>query len=165
MKERYFQYMKKSVYLDSTIFSFYCDKRPNSLQRQQITADWWETQRKYYDNYTSFFVIKEVSNPVYPQWEEVTALAKLIPVLEETPEVRGIVKAYLENKLMPVDDAGDAAHLAIASYYSIDFLLTWNCIHLANANKIEHIRRINMRLGLFTPDLITPEQLFMEEPI
>lgn len=102
---------------------------------------------------------------MYPNWEKVAALAKQVPVLEETPEIRGIVKAYLENKLMPADDAGDAAHLVIASYYSVDFLLTWNCIHLANANKVEHIRRINMRLGLFTPDLTTPEQLFMEEPL
>ena len=157
--------MKKSVYLDSTIFSFYYDERPGSLHRQGITVDWWETQRKYYDNYTSFFVIKEVGNPVYPNWEKVAALAKQIPVLEDTPEIRGIVKVYLENKLMPADDAGDAAHLAIASYYSVDFLLTWNCIHLANANKVEHIRQINMRLGLLTPDLITPEQLYMEETI
>ena len=102
---------------------------------------------------------------MYPEWEKVAALATQVPVLEETPEIRGIVKVYIENKLMPTDDAGDAAHLAIASYYSVDFLLTWNCLHLANANKVEHIRQINMRLGLFTPDLITPEQLYMEETV
>jgi len=107
-------------------------------------------------------VLKEVGNPVYPNWEKVATLAEQVQVLEETPEIRGIVKVYLENKLMPADDVGDAAHLAIASFYSVDFLLTWNCIHLANANKMEHIRRINMRLGLLSPELITPEQLFME---
>ena len=99
---------------------------------------------------------------MYPNWEKVATLAEQVQVLEETPEIRGIVKVYLENKLMPADDVGDAAHLAIASFYSVDFLLTWNCIHLANANKMEHIRRINMRLGLLSPELITPEQLFME---
>lgn len=155
--------MRKSVYLDSTIFSFYHDDRPGSLQRQNITFEWWNTQRRYYENFTSFFVIKEISNPAYPLWKKVSALANQVPILEETPEIRGIVKVYIENKLMPADDFGDAAHLAIASYYSIDFLLTWNCFHLANANKTEHIRRINMRLGLFTPELTTPEQLFMEE--
>ncbi len=108
-------------------------------------------------------MIKEISNPVYPNWDKVTELSNKIPVLENIPEIQGIVKIYLENKLMPADDFGDAAHLAIASYYSIDFLMTWNCIHLANANKTEHIRRINMLLGLISPELITPEQLFMEE--
>jgi len=155
--------MRKKVYLDSTFFSFFYDTRPNSIHRQQITVDWWNNQHHYYDIFTSFFVLKEVSNPVYPDWDRVTALAELVPVLEETPEIRGIVKAYISNKLMPADDFGDAAHLAIASFYSIEYLLTWNCIHLANANKVEHIRRINMRLGLLSPELITPEQLFMED--
>jgi hypothetical protein len=63
---------------------------------------------------------------------------------------------------MPADDAGDAAHLAVASYHGVDYLLTWNCRHLANANKFEHIRVINRRLGLMTPELVTPEQLFEE---
>ena len=155
--------MKKSVYLDSTIFSFYYDERPNSLSRKDITVNWWQTQRNFYDIYTSFFVLKEVGNPVYPNWEKIAELANQVPILESTPEIQGIVTIYLDNKLMPSDDFGDAAHLAIASYYSIDFLMTWNCTHLANANKIEHIRRINTRLGLISPELITPEQLFMEE--
>lgn len=45
----------------------------------------------------------------------------------------------------------------------LDYLLTWNCRHLANANKFEHIRSINRRLGLLTPELVTPEQLFEEK--
>lgn len=155
--------MKKSVYLDSTVFSFYYDSRPASSHRRKITVDWWETQQQHYDLFTSFFVLQEVGNPVYPNWEKVTALTEQVPILEDVPEIKGIVKVYLENRLMPADDFGDAAHLAIASFYSIDFLLTWNCIHLANANKVEHIRKINMRLGLLSPELITPEQLFMED--
>ena len=55
--------------------------------------------------------------------------------------------------------AGDAFHLAIASYHNCDFILTWNCWHLANANKFAHIRRVNARLGLFVPALVTPLQL------
>ena len=155
--------MAKSVYLDSTIFSFFHDNRDGSSYRREITVDWWNTQRRYYDIYTSYFVLQEVGNPVYPDWQKVAALAEQVPLLEEVAEIRGMVKVCLENKLIPQDDAGDAVHLALASYYSMDYLLTWNCLHLANANKVEHIRRINMRLGVFTPDLVTPEQLFMEE--
>jgi hypothetical protein len=58
---------------------------------------------------------------------------------------------------------GDAVHLAYASYYKMDFLLTWNCSHLANANKKDHIRRINAMLNLPTPEIITPLELFQEE--
>jgi hypothetical protein len=60
---------------------------------------------------------------------------------------------------MPADPAGAALHLAFASYYRCHFLLTWNCQHLANANKFEHIRHVNSELGLFCPVLTTPFQL------
>jgi hypothetical protein len=57
---------------------------------------------------------------------------------------------------MPNDPQGDALHLAIASYHKVDVLLTWNCRHLANANKFNHIRRVNYEIGLSTPILATP---------
>jgi predicted nucleic acid-binding protein len=63
---------------------------------------------------------------------------------------------------MPRSDPGDAYHLAMASYYQVDFLLTWNCRHLANVNKQEHIKKVNEELGLKVPILTTPEMLFSE---
>ena len=63
---------------------------------------------------------------------------------------------------MPADPRGDALHLALASFYKCDFLLTWNCTHLANANKFGHIRRINVMLGLNVPLLVTPLELLGE---
>ena len=82
-----------------------------------------------------------------------------LPRLEISDAVQEIVEIYIANTLMPSDQLGDALHLALASYYKIDFLLTWNCVHLANANKQLHIRRINERLRLFTPELVTPLEL------
>ena len=64
---------------------------------------------------------------------------------------------------MPSQAMGDAAHLALASFYKCDFLVTWNCQHLANANKFDHIRRINSLLGLFLPILVTPLELLEGE--
>jgi hypothetical protein len=55
--------------------------------------------------------------------------------------------------------SGDATHLALASYHGCDFLLTWNCRHIANPNKAAHILRINTRLGLHVPRLVTPLDL------
>ena len=63
---------------------------------------------------------------------------------------------------MPMEEGGDAVHLAYASFYRMDFLLTWNCNHLANANKKTHIHIINARMDLFTPEIITPLELFLE---
>jgi hypothetical protein len=69
------------------------------------------------------------------------------------------VEAYVQHKLMPSDPGGDAIHLALASYHKCDFLVTWNCRHLANANKFGHVRRLNTMLGLFVPALVTPLEL------
>lgn len=69
---------------------------------------------------------------------------------------------YVRHKLTP--RSPDAAHLAFASVYSINFLLTWNCVHLANTNKARHIKVINDRLRLHTPMIVTPLTLLAEVP-
>ncbi len=67
------------------------------------------------------------------------------------PQIYFFAKVYIENFLMPRGLLGDAIHLAYSSYYKVDFLLTWNCNHLANANKEQHIRIVNNKLNLSTP--------------
>jgi predicted nucleic acid-binding protein len=153
---------KKSAYIETTVFSFYHDERPSCAYQRTVTREWWATQSARYRLATSYLSVAEVSNPVYPGWEQVRALALSVPMLADAPELKGIVRVYLDNRLMPQDDAGDALHLAIASFHRVDYLVTWNCRHLANANKFEHVRSINMRLGLLTPAIVTPAQLFEE---
>lgn len=75
-------------------------------------------------------------------------------------EVEKAAEVYVKRLLMPNDVEGDAIHLAYASYYKIDFLLTWNCKHLANASKRQHIRAVNALLGLYVPEITTPLELF-----
>jgi len=82
-----------------------------------------------------------------------------LPVLPIDGATADFVSAYLRHKLMPRDPTGDALHLALASQHKCDFLLTWNCMHLANANKFGQIRRVNTMLELFVPTLTTPLEL------
>jgi hypothetical protein len=154
--------MTPRVYLDSTVFSFYHDTRPLSAQRRAVTVEWWDVQRDLYEVYTSHFAVDEVCQPSYPNRNQVAALARSTLLLPMSEDIEGIIAAYLHHQLMPRDDAGDAAHLAMASYHAMDYLATWNCRHLANVNKVDHIRRINLRLGLVTPEIVTPEQLLRE---
>ena len=64
---------------------------------------------------------------------------------------------------MPAEALGDAHHLALASYHRCGMLVTWNCKHIANANKLSHIRRVNALLGLETPALVTPLELLEKD--
>jgi hypothetical protein len=155
--------MAETVYIETTIPSFYCDGRDGSAYRREATRQWWETQRQQFDCYTSYFTLWETTKGVYPNSADVRALAESLPVLSYPKEIDEIIEVYIRNFVMPDDAKGDAAHLAIASYHSIDYLLTWNCKNLANAFKYAHIQKINLRLGLLTPLIVTPEMLSKED--
>lgn len=154
--------VRQSVYLDSTIPSYLFDERESLQTYVEVTQAWWEEERHHFDLWISDATIAEVSQGEYPNKPKIIACIAALAVLPPHPILVDIVRIYLENYLMPRVFTGDALHLAYASYYKVDFLLTWNCNHLANANKKQHIRIINDRLRLFTPEIITPLELFTE---
>lgn len=78
-----------------------------------------------------------------------------LPAIPIEDEIQETVEVYIQHRVMPNNPLGDALHLAVASFHKCDYLLTWNCEHLANANKFGHIRRINTLLGLHVPMLVT----------
>lgn len=154
--------MRKSVYLDSTIPSYLFDERESIRLHCDITKKWMDEESRNFEIFVSLETIAELSNGEFPKKNDILEFVKTIERLEPNPEIAKIVAIYIENSLMPKDEQGDAVHLAYASFYKIDFLLTWNCNHLANANKKQHIRIINTRLNLYTPEIITPLELFSE---
>ena len=66
--------------------------------------------------------------------------------------------------ILPPHAFPDAAHVAVSAVHAVDYLLTWNCKHLANANKFDHIQVLNARRRLVSPALVTPTQLLEMEP-
>ena len=157
--------MKSVVYIETTIPSFYQEVRtePEMIARRNWTREWWNNQREHYQLVTSIAVIEELERGDYPNKEKILNLVADIPLLSINTEIHDIVETYIKRKLMPADILGGALHLAIASFHGCDFLLTWNCKHLANANKFSHIRRLNTLLGLYVPALITPVELLSWE--
>jgi predicted nucleic acid-binding protein len=155
--------MKKSVYLDATIPSHYFDERTSIKTFIEITKRWWEFERKHYNLFLSEATIAEIQTGIYPKQDQVLKLVQKIDILVLNNDIEDIVEVYVKEFVMPKKKFGDAYHLAIASYYKIDFLLTWNCDHLANANKSKHIASVNLRLGLSIPEIVTPMQLFQEK--
>ncbi len=153
--------MNPKVYIETSIPSFYHQTRaePDMLARQQWTRDWWDNCSHDYSLVTSVAVLDELSKGNYPTKDDALRLMDSLPLLPIEEAITEIVQAYIQHKLMPDDPVGDALHLALASYYKCDFLLTWNCRHLANANKFGHIRRVNTLLGLYVPLLVTPLEL------
>lgn len=112
---------------------------------------------------TSLAVFSELAEAPDPKRAECITLMDNLPLVEFTDEVADLVEVYIANKIMPADATGDALHLALATFHECDILVSWNCRHIANANKSDHIRRINGRLGYETPKLITPLELLNEQ--
>jgi predicted nucleic acid-binding protein len=156
--------MLKTVYIETSIPSYYYESRPGVkfAAWREITREWWKTYRHFYQVVTSDAVFVELTEGDHPHKQQKLSLLDEIEFIDHVPVLDDIVTAYVENKLVPEDAGGDAYHLAIASYYEIEFLLTWNCRHLANPNKFKHLRVINSRLKLHTPILCTPEQLMTD---
>jgi len=151
-----------TVYIETTIPSFYFEVRsdPESAARRTWTREWWDEYGKgHFDLVSSQAVIDELSRGSFPGRDDVLRLMKDVELLPIVGEIAEIVNVYLAHYLMPNDAVGDALHLAIASYHGCDHLLTWNCKHLANANKYRHMRRVNAMLDLVTPNLVTPLEL------
>ena len=153
--------VQPSVYVESTIPSFYHDVRtsPDIVARRDWTRTWWVTAPDRYRLVASEAVIEELEGGIPEHAEARLGLVARLPLLPVEPEIAVIVRAYIRHQLMPANPTGDALHLALASYHKCDFLVTWNCLHLANANKFGHIRRVNTLLGLFTPTIATPLEL------
>ncbi|MEA2560998.1 MAG: hypothetical protein QOH06_2502 [Acidobacteriota bacterium] len=153
--------MKPRAYVETTIPSFYHEVRttPDVVARRDWTRQWWNSAMERYELVTSEPVLNELAGGLSERSAERLTLVRDLPILPVEPAILEVVEAYIRQKVMPADPGGDAWHLALASYYKCDFLVTWNCQHLANANKFGHIRRVNTMLGLFVPALVTPLEL------
>ncbi|MFQ5799614.1 MAG: type II toxin-antitoxin system VapC family toxin, partial [Bacteroidota bacterium] len=112
--------------------------------------------------FTSEAVIEELETGSFPSKNDALALIEHMPLLDINEAIADAAAVYIAHYVMPDDPVGDALHLAIASFHKCDFLVTWNCRHLANANKFGHIRRVNTLLGFFVPTIVTPLELLGE---
>jgi hypothetical protein len=113
---------------------------------------------------TSLAVKSELDAGEFPPHKsDMLVLASRIKLLALNDAIAEVVDSYISHHIMPNDPGGDALHLAAASFHRCDFLVTWNCRHIANANKFGHIRRVNDILGSGNPALVTPLELLNED--
>lgn len=155
-----------AVYIETTIPSFFHTARTDtrSVARQRWTRDWWREIAPSFELHSSDAVIAELRRGTLENLKKRRIeLISDLNLLEVSDDVMEIATIYIDRLVMPRGGAGDALHLALASFYSLDVLLTWNCKHLANPNKFGHIDRVNDELGLSTPLLTTPLNYLSED--
>ena len=150
------------VYLDSTIPSVYCDDREGNRHETEVTRRWWRDESQNYEIWISPATQAELEDGNHPHKAEILKFADALDLLPPDPAVDSLAQHYIQHQVMPRKHLGDAWHLAYATFHGFEFLLTWNCNHLANANKRRHLETINWRMGFETPEIVTPLGLFKE---
>lgn len=153
--------MRSKVYLETSVISYLTAWPSRDLVKaahQQITQEWWRTRTRF-ELYASQVVLREVGSG-----DPEAARLRLeslsgVPILTASPEVSALAQRLVAQGSLPAKAAIDAVHIAIAVVNGIDYLVTWNCAHIANAamrHKIEAVCRQN---GYEPVVLCTPEEL------
>jgi hypothetical protein len=154
--------MAQRVYIETTIPSYLTAWPSRDLiiaGHQQMTKEWWRTRRDEFELCISQFVIDEASAGDSQAAQERLAILSPLPLLDISEAVLKLASAIVESEIIPVKAARDAAHIAISAVHAIDFLLTWNCAHIANAQIVKKVQTICTKHGFPCPLICTPEEL------
>ena len=151
-----------SVYIETSIIGYLTARSRNDVifqARQELTRGWWESSREDYELVTSQLVLDEVNAGDADAAAERMQLLTGIPLLALTdPQADSLADALLAANLLPAKARSDAEHVAIATVHRVDYLLTWNCKHIANAATLTAVYRLLGSRGYTPPLIVTPEE-------
>jgi len=152
----------ESVYLETTFISYLVAQPSRDVivaAHQQTTHDWWDTRRQDFECNVSQVVLDEASAGDPAEIQKRLEVIRDLPVLEVTMSAESLAQAIIAAGVIPPRAIRDAAHIAVAAVHKIDYLLTWNCRHLANAQIMRRIQEVCDQLSERMPVICTPEEL------
>ena len=157
--------MRQRLYIETTIISYLTSKSsrdPIIAGRQALTREWWEHRRAAFDVVISELVFQEADAGDREAAKRRIDYISGVESLHISDEAVILAEALVAGGPIPGEYAEDALHIALCAVHGIDFLLTWNCRHLANAIHRHQIEEIVEARGYRCPVICTPEEL-MEE--
>lgn len=152
----------ESVYLETTIISYLVSRPSRDIlvaAHQQVTMEWWSYRRNEFECFISQIVLDEIQSGDPHAAEKRLQEVSSFKVIEATVEAEQLASAIVSSGVIPPKAVGDAAHIAVAAASEMDYLLTWNCRHLANAQLIRRVSMICNTSGFNMPVICTPEEL------
>lgn len=157
--------MKDRVYVETTIVSYLAARLSRDLivaAHQQLTEEWWLQRRPSFDLFTSQIVVREAAAGDRDMAQRRLDLLAEIPLLAINETALDLAKQLMRRGMIPARAAEDATHIAIATIHGMDYLLTWNCKHIANARMQKAVGEICRAAGYEPPTICTPEELMGE---
>ena len=152
----------ETIYLETTIVGHFAGRihrDPLIAARQQATRDWWRDEASKYTVLISQLVLDECSDGDSAAAAERLEAVKNLDLIEVSDEVDALAAALIVGNAVPASEPRDAFHIAISAVHGINYLLTWNFKHIANASLRERIEQVCREAGFDPPVICTPEEL------
>jgi len=155
----------RSAYIETIVVSYVTARRNQRdlivAAHQELTREWWERRRRDFTLFASAVVIEEALRGDEMFANARMALIEQMRLADVTPAARQLAAQLLLEAGLPAKANADALHIAICAVNGIDYLLTWNCTHLANAAMIPRVNNICRAVGFEPPYICTPEELMV----
>jgi hypothetical protein len=151
--------MKRSAYLETTIIGYLAMRSSRDVRvaaNQLSTREWWDDHRPDFDIFVSQFVLDECDQGDPTAADERRIYLKNIPVLDMNQAVEQLADAISMELQIPPKARIDAFHISMAAVHGVQFLLTWNCKHIANPEHRPRIERACRDRGIEPPLICTP---------
>jgi hypothetical protein len=154
--------MSETVYIETSILGYLTARSTKNLilaANMEITKDWWESRRSAFTLYASEAVLDEVAQGDSEIATQRLEILRDFPLLTLNQAVQGLAAQFLNRSNLPPKARVDAIHIAAATVHGMDYLLTWNCKHIANAQIQGKLAEISLDFGYVLPVLCTPNEL------
>lgn len=152
----------QTVYLETSIFGYLASRTSADLitaGNQRLTMEWWDNRRQRFDLFISQAVVAECTAGDSEAANERMVFLENLPVLDIDDEARQLAKILMSNVHLPEKADIDALHIAVAAMNGMDYLLTWNCKHMANPALRRIIDNVLVAEDVAPPIICTPKGL------
>lgn len=157
--------MTETVYIETSIIGYLSARSSNNLilmANVEATRQWWDNRRSQFTLYISQVVLDEVARGDSAIAAQRLEILRDFPLLEVDQAVQNLAAQFLSQSNLPPKASDDALHIAAATVYGLDYLLTWNCKHIANAQIQKKLVQISLNAGYELPTICTPYELMGE---
>ncbi|WP_204151001.1 type II toxin-antitoxin system VapC family toxin [Leptolyngbya sp. CCY15150] len=157
--------MSETIYVETSIIGYLTARSSNNLilmANMETTRQWWDGRRSQFMLYISQVVLDEVARGDGEMASRRLKILRDFPLLEINQAVQDLAVQFLSNSNLPPKASDDALHIAAATVYGLDYLLTWNCRHIANAQIQKKLLQISLDAGYELPTICTPYELMGE---
>jgi predicted nucleic acid-binding protein len=154
--------MKEKVYIETSVVSYLCSRPSRDIivaANQAVTQEWWRNERSRYDLFVSEFVLAEIAAGDRAAAAKRQDAIQGLAILAANEVSERLAREIMRQARLPGNVADDVAHIAIASTQGMDYLLTWNCAHIANPHWLGKLARIIAARGYSLPGVCTPQAL------